>query len=47
MTEISYITQNGQQVNLKDTKGRALLAEKQNKFKAGKVLKLLLMELFL
>ena len=36
MTEISYITQNGQQVNLKDTKGRALLAEKQNKFKAGK-----------
>lgn len=36
MTEISYITQNGQQVNLKDTKGRALLAEKQNKLKAGK-----------
>lgn len=36
MTEISYITQNGQQVNLKDANGRALLAEKQNKLKAGK-----------
>lgn len=36
MTEISYITQNGQQVNLKDAKGRALLAEKQNKLRAGK-----------
>lgn len=36
MTEISYIIQNGQQVGLKDTNGRALLAEKQNKFKAGK-----------
>jgi uncharacterized protein YegP (UPF0339 family) len=35
MTEISYITQNGQQVNLKDANGRALLAEKQNKLKAG------------
>lgn len=36
MTEISYIIQNGQQVNLKDANGRALLAEKQNKLKAGK-----------
>ena len=36
MTEISYITQNGEQVNLKDAKGRELLAEKQVKLKAGR-----------
>lgn len=36
MTEISYIVQNGQQVNLKDAKGRELLATKQNKLTAGK-----------
>lgn len=35
MTEISYITQNGQQINLKDAAGRELLATKQNKLKAG------------
>jgi hypothetical protein len=29
MTEISFITQNGQQLYLKDATGRALLAEKQ------------------
>lgn len=37
MTEISYITQNGQQVNLKDAAGREMLAAKQNKLKAIKV----------
>ena len=36
MAEISYIEQNGQQVNLKDAKGRELLATKQNKLTAGK-----------
>ena len=36
MTEISFITQNGEQINLKDAKGRELLAEKQKKLKAGK-----------
>lgn len=36
MAEISYIMQNGQQVNLKDAKGRDLLAEKQIKLKAGR-----------
>ena len=36
MTEISYITQNGQQVNLKDAAGREMLATKQPKLKAGK-----------
>lgn len=35
MTEISYITQNGQQINLKDATGREMLATKQNKLKAG------------
>lgn len=36
MAEISYIIQNGEQVNLKDAKGRDLLAEKQIKLKAGR-----------
>jgi hypothetical protein len=36
MTEISYIEQNGEQINLKDAKGRELLAEKQKKLIAGK-----------
>lgn len=36
MAEISYIMQNGEQVNLKDAKGRNLLAEKQIKLKAGR-----------
>lgn len=36
MAEISYIMQNGEQVNLKDAKGRDLLAEKQIKLKAGR-----------
>lgn len=36
MAEISYIMQNGQQVNLKDAKGRELLAEKQVKLIAGR-----------
>ena len=36
MTEISFITQNGEQINLKDAKGRELLAEKQKKLIAGK-----------
>lgn len=36
MTEISYIMQNGQQVNLKDATGRELLATKQTKLKAGR-----------
>lgn len=36
MTEISYITQNGQQVYLKDATGRELLAQKQVKLKAGR-----------
>lgn len=36
MAEISYIEQNGQQVNLKDAKGRELLATKQNKLTAGR-----------
>lgn len=36
MAEISFITQNGQQLYLKDATGRALLAEKQKKLKAGK-----------
>lgn len=36
MAEISYIMQNGEQVNLKDAKGRGLLAEKQIKLKAGR-----------
>ena len=36
MTEISYIIQDGEQVNLKDAKGRELLAEKQVKLKAGR-----------
>lgn len=36
MTEISFITQNGEQINLKDAKGREMLAEKQKKLKAGK-----------
>ena len=35
MTEISYITQNGEQINLKDAKGRELLEAKQSKLKAG------------
>ena len=35
MTEISYITQNGEQINLKDAKGRELLETKQPKLKAG------------
>ena len=35
MAEISYIEQNGQQVNLKDAKGRELLETKQNKLTAG------------
>lgn len=35
MTEISYITQNGEQINLKDAKGRELLETKQLKLKAG------------
>lgn len=35
MAEISYIEQNGQQVNLKDAKGRELLETKQNKLIAG------------
>lgn len=35
MTEISYITQNGEQINLKDATGREMLATKQNKLKAG------------
>jgi len=36
MTEISYIIQNGQQINLKDAAGREMLAAKQTKLKAGK-----------
>lgn len=36
MTEISYIIQDGEQINLKDAKGRELLAEKQVKLKAGR-----------
>lgn len=36
MAEISYIIQNGEQVNLKDAKGRELLAEKQVKLIAGR-----------
>ena len=36
MTEISFITQNGEQINLKDAKGREMLAEKQKKLIAGK-----------
>ena len=36
MAEISYIIQNGQQVDLKDAKGRELLAEKQVKLIAGR-----------
>jgi hypothetical protein len=36
MTEISYITQNGEQINLKDAAGREMLAAKQSKLKAGK-----------
>lgn len=36
MAEISYIMQNGEQINLKDAKGRELLAEKQVKLKAGR-----------
>lgn len=36
MAEISYIEQNGQQVNFKDAKGRELLATKQNKLTAGR-----------
>jgi hypothetical protein len=36
MTEISYITQNGEQINLKDAAGREMLAQKQPKLKAGK-----------
>ena len=35
MAEISYIEQNGQQVNLKDAKGRELLETKQKKLIAG------------
>lgn len=35
MTEISYIEQNGEQINLKDAKGRELLETKQNKLIAG------------
>ena len=35
MTEISYITQNGEQINLKDATGREMLTTKQNKLKAG------------
>lgn len=35
MTEISFITQNGEQINLKDAAGREMLATKQNKLKAG------------
>lgn len=36
MTEISYITQNGQKIYFKDAAGREILAEKQPKLKAGK-----------
>jgi len=36
MTEITYITQGGEKVYLKDSNGRAMLAEKQKKLKAGK-----------
>ena len=35
MTEITYITQGGEKVYLKDSNGRAMLAEKQKKLKAG------------
>lgn len=36
MTEIGYIIQDGEQINLKDAKGRELLETKQPKLKAGK-----------
>jgi hypothetical protein len=35
MTEISYIEQNGEKINIKDAKGRELLETKQNKLIAG------------
>jgi hypothetical protein len=35
MSEISYITQGNQQLNLKDANGRALVSKKQTKLKSG------------